>query len=314
MMIYGSEIISSLYEKIHTEDISASSHWRLWHEQFKVDADMKLISASGFGDGRRLQNTFTQAIHNLLQKRFVNKIKASENFDHLKALAFAKCKQNNIRFSLDTLRQVLTLTHLMNTSLAKFGGETSVVIGDGYGALSHLLIASGFSRKVVLVSLTKTLFADASHLLNCEIFNHPQAVSLVDNVVDMRSASMNPEIKVVLLEAKHSNILHESGAKFAFSIAAMQEMTYVDIQKYFDQMRLLALNGDFTFYCCSRESKTLPDGQIVEFEKYPWNENDSVLFDEACPWHDKYYRSIIPIYFNYDGLHRHRLTKMSPNK
>ena len=108
--------------------------------------------------------------------------------------------------------------------------------------------------------------------------------------------------------------LELAGADIAFSIAAMQEMNYLDIHKYFDQMRLLASGGDFTFYCCSREAKTLPDGQIIQFEKYPWNKNDSVVFDEACPWHDKYYRSIIPIYFNYDGVHRHRLTKMSPNK
>ena len=313
-MIYGSDIISSLYDKIHCEDISASSHWRLWHEQLKVGADMKIISANGFGDGRVQQTPFMQAAHDFLQKRFVKKIEPTENFYRLKGLALAKCKQNNIRFSLDTLRQVLTLTHLMDTSLANFTSKTSIVIGDGYGALSHLLLASGFSRKVVLISLTKTLFADASQLLNCDELNNPRAISLVDNIVDMRNAMKDPVIKVVLVEAKHSSILHESGADIAFSIAAMQEMNYLDIHKYFDQMRLLASGGDFTFYCCSREAKTLPDGQIIQFEKYPWNKNDSVVFDEACPWHDKYYRSIIPIYFNYDGVHRHRLTKMSPNK
>ena len=54
----------------------------------------------------------------------------------------------------------LTLTHGHFMRIYK----TSIVIGDGYGALSHLLLASGFSRKVVLISLTKTLFADASQL------------------------------------------------------------------------------------------------------------------------------------------------------
>jgi hypothetical protein len=313
-VIYGSDIISPLHEKINSEDSAASSHWRLWHEQFKVDADMKLISASGFGDGRPLQNEFTQAIHNFLQKRYVKKIDANETFYQLKALASAKCKQNNTRFSLDTLRQVLTLTHLMNTSLAKFTSETIIVIGDGYGVLSHLLLSSGFSRKVVLISLTKTLFADALHLLNCDEFQHSRAITIVDNVADMRMAKADPEIKVVLVEAMHSNILYESGADVAFNIAAMQEMNYLDIQKYFDQMRVLASSGDFTFYCCGRESKALPDGQVIQFEKYPWNENDIILFDEPCSWHDKYYRYIIPIYLNYDGVHRHRLTKMSPNQ
>lgn len=314
MMIYGSDILSSLYEKIDCEDNAASTHWRLMHEQFKVDADLELISASGFGDGRPLPNSLAQALHNLLQKRFVKKIEANETFYQLKALALAKCKQSNLRFSLDTLRQVLTLTHLMNTSLAKFTSETSIVIGDGYGALSHLLLKSGFSRKVVLISLTKTLFADAYHLLKCDEFNRPRAVCLVENIIDMRSAKMDPEIRVVLVKAMHSNILYESGADTAFCIAAMQEMNYSDIDQYFHQMRLLALNGEFTFYCCSRESKTLPGGQGIQFKKYPWSENDRVIFDEACPWHDKYYRHMIPIYYNYDGLHRHRLTKMSPDQ
>ena len=244
----------------------------------------------------------------------MEKVEANETFYHLKEIALAKCKQNNIRFSLDTLRQVLTLTHLMNTSLAKFRSETSIVIGDGYGSLSHLLLVSGFSRKVILVSLTKTLFADAYHLLNCDEFGQPKSVCLVDNVIDMQSAIVDPKVKVILLEAQHNDILHKSGADIAFSIAAMQEMNYLDIYKYFDEMRLLALDGDFTFYCCSRESKTLPDGQTIQFEKYPWSESDTILFDEACPWHDKYYRSIVPIYFNYNGAHHHRLIKMSPKQ
>ena len=79
-------------------------------------------------------------------------------------------------------------------------------------------------------------------------------------------------------------------------------------------MGLLSLNRDSTLYCFSREPKTLPDGQVVQFEKYPRCENASVLFDEACPWHDKHYRSMLPIYSSYEDVHRHRLTKMGPNQ
>ncbi|MDC1120372.1 hypothetical protein OAT72_00725 [Alphaproteobacteria bacterium] len=88
-------------------------------------------------------------------------------------------------------------------------------------------------------------------------------------------------------------------------------MNYQEINKYFDSMRTLASEKEFMFYCCDRESKILPDGQIIEFEKYPWAKEDIIIFDEPCPWHDKYYRSVLPIYFKYDGVHRHRLAKMS---
>ena len=130
----------------------------------------------------------------------------------------------------------------------------------------------------------------------------------------MGHAAMDPKNKLILMKAKDSDIIHEPGVAIAFCIAVTQEMNYLDICKYFDQMRLLTFNKDTTLQCCSREPKTLPDGQVIQFEKYPCCENASVLFYEACLWHDKYYRSIIPIYFNYDGVHRHRLTKMSPNQ
>ena len=93
-------------------------------------------------------------IDSFLQKRFVKKVEVNDIFNNLQKQNFTKCKENNIRFSLDTLRQVLTLAHLMITPISRFS-ETRRIY-DGYRTLSHLLISSGFSRKVVLVALTKT--------------------------------------------------------------------------------------------------------------------------------------------------------------
>ena len=50
-MIYGFDIISSLYEEIHREDIAASPHWRLWREQFKANAS-HLLNFHGFNHHR----------------------------------------------------------------------------------------------------------------------------------------------------------------------------------------------------------------------------------------------------------------------
>ena len=151
-------------------------------------------------------------------------------------------------------------------------------------------------------------------MLNFHGLNHHRAVSLVDNVVDMGHAPMDPKNKLILIKAKNSDIIHESGADIAFCMAITQELNYLDIYKYFNQMRLLAFNKDSTLYWCNREPKTLPAGQVIQSGQYPGYENASVLFYETCPWHDKYYRSVLPIYSNYDGAHRHRSTKMSPNQ
>lgn len=313
-MIYGSDIKKFLVSKMDATDPAESSHWRQWSKSLELDSDLNIVSAKGFGDGRKPYSHFTRPFHKLLQSRYTKKTINKEAFNRLYSLAVEKCKVNDIRFSLDTLRQVMTLAHLKTYIEGDTDAHTSIVIGDGYGALTHLLIASGVSKKVILVSVSRVLIVDNQCLLSCPEFCGAKTVCLVENERDMLSAIEDPETKVVLLEARNSELLRLSNASMAFAIASMQEMNYSDINLYFSQIRFLASTRRFLFYCCSREKKTLPDGQIIEFDKYPWSTRDKILLDEPCPWHDKYYRSILPIYFKYDGVHRHKLIEVAPEK
>ena len=62
------------------------------------------------------------------------------------------------------------------------------------------------------------------------------------------------------------------------NICSMQEMNYVDIKNYFSSIR--NQNSETWFYSCNRVSKNLPDGTVIKFDKYGWDEKDISIFDE----------------------------------
>jgi hypothetical protein len=108
----------------------------------------------------------------------------------------------------------------------------------------------------------------------------------------------------------------------AVNVASMQEMTPATVAAYFLMLRR-QLRPANLFYCCNREFKRLPDGQTSVFSEYPWADDDQVLIDEPCPWHQYHFtprwtgRSPriagvpIPGVSYYDGVHRHRLAVLS---
>ena len=59
----------------------------------------------------------------------------------------------------------------------------------------------------------------------------------------------------------------------------------------------------------NRKHKELPDGEIIEFEKYPWGNPESIIIDELCPWCQRYYGQKFPFIFKFDGVVQHRLVK-----
>ena len=205
------------------------------------------------------------------------------------------------------LRQVLTVADLKTKNLIG-NKQNAIVIGDGFGSLTSLLIQSGVARKVVLVNLTKTLFVDISMLMRIPFFREKKSITLVKTSQEMEKAYADDAVKVIALEASNSSIIHHSKADIAFNIASMQEMDMRSIDEYFFQFRKIAANKDFLFYCCNRKEKQLPDGSWILFDNYPWGSTDIHYFDELCPWHQYYYKVLPPSYCQYDGPIQHRLT------
>ena len=99
----------------------------------------------------------------------------------------------------------------------------------------------------------------------------------------------------------------------------MHEMNNLTIKRYFQFLRH-TMAAENLFYCCNRKSKTLPDGELLEFANYPWSNADRFLVDEDCPW-NQHRLSVtpasrdpsvlgvkVPILQYYAGPIKHRLT------
>ncbi|MAH85431.1 MAG: hypothetical protein CMF65_12770 [Magnetovibrio sp.] len=119
----------------------------------------------------------------------------------------------------------------------------------------------------------------------------------------------SPSIRLLGLRATDALLLRGAPISLAINIASMQEMKIETINQYFDTLR--SFDKDTIFYCCNREKKVLPSGEVISFENYPWNNGDHVVFDELCPWHQYYYSSVPPFYHPYEGVVRHRLAYLS---
>jgi hypothetical protein len=100
----------------------------------------------------------------------------------------------------------------------------------------------------------------------------------------------------------------------AVNIASMQEMSATDVARYFDLLRRAPATW---FYCCNRESKVMPGGEVSAFMDYPWAGGDVHVVDGPCPWHQWYVAprrrsGVIPVSLlvPYHGPHLHRLTRL----
>ena len=112
---------------------------------------------------------------------------------------------------------------------------------------------------------------------------------------------------VIAIQAADHKLLRACPVDVALNIASMQEMDPSDISAYFDDLRAIASHRQLALYCCNREQKRLPDGEVTRFAEYPWCSNDKIVVDELCPWHQQYYVCRPPAYRLYDGPIRHRL-------
>ena len=187
-----------------------------------------------------------------------------------------------------------------------------MMIGDGYGFLSALIKAIFPKASIVLVDLGKTLLFQSYY---CQKV-YPGCTHLLPHMVFEKE-----RVDFVYCPTERLNELERYRFDLAVNIASMQEMNLLTIQRYFDFLRR-TLQKKNLFYCCNRESKTLPGGELVVFNKYPWHENDEYLVDEYCPWHDYFFSPArtrlglrikgvrVPFVNYYDGKHIHRMARL----
>jgi hypothetical protein len=313
------EIYRRYYLSNNTPENLVSSHWKIFHKMINppasFDGEVEALLGVGFGDIQnksRIQQLFdwmTIASYLLWLKNRLELIK-------LLRIAIPLAHRMGFRFSYDCFRQVCSL-YLIMTKIKKKKGVKIINIGDGYGFLSALIKEVLPDSLICMVDLGKTLLFQAYY---CEKA-HPGCPHKI--VLD--SLLNGQEAGFCYCPAEFLSSLNGMTFDIAINIASMQEMNTTSVNQYFDFMRK-HLSSENLFYCCNREEKVMPGGEISSFYLYPWIEGDTHLIDEYCLWHryffglgttkngPKIFNWRIPFVNYFDGLHRHRLTVLCTSK
>ena len=310
-MYSGQKAIDYLATEVSKNDPGESSHWRKYHSAFKFTG-IGFEGLQGFGGSQQPYSGPRLWLHLLLQRPFRRMGITFPKFKLIDKLARDITTRQRRGYDLDVLRQVLTLSFLNKyASNALQSHATVCVIGDGFASMTALLLASSIAGRVVLVNLTKTMLVDLWYLkLGMGEKTFESNVVLVSDKEELMRALLK-EIpqggQVISIQAKDHELLRLCPVDIALNIASMQEMDPPVISAYFDDLRAIGSYRQLAFYCCNREEKLLPDGEVTRFSEYPWNSSDQIIVDELCPWHQQHYVFRIPAYRLYDGPIRHRL-------
>lgn len=317
MILSKNKIFEYLGNISKLSDPESSSHWNHYHSNFEF-RDNKFHGLIGFGENKKPFKGLTKFIHFLLQTPFRRIGKKFSKFNDIYKIAIKIRAKQKVAFDLDMLRQVISLSYFYQKLKKNISipNNLTCIIGDGFGSLTTLMLSSNFSKKIILVNLSKTLLVDLWYIklwMGLEKFNK-SVLLLNDNEEisekDIIKMASSDEIKIIAIEAKNHHLIKKFKIDFFVNIVSMQEMNNESINSYFEDFRQSLNQEKVFFYCCNRLIKELPDGTVTNFLKYPWNKEDIFLIDELCPWHNYFYYKYPPFYKKYDGPVQHRLVRL----
>lgn len=261
-MFSGQAAIDYLTIQATKSDPCASSHWQKYHSGFKFNG-YEFEGLEGFGGNDKQPIGLRLWLTRLLQQRFRRFGDIYANFDTLDALAVDVTSRQGRAYDLDVLRQALSISFLHTHASHKFSDNSMCcVIGDGFGSMSALLLASKSAGCVVLVNLTKTLLVDLWYLklwMGAEAFARSVDLAVdetgLEQALEARMACSNGYKGIVAIQAANHELLKKCPIDFVINIASMQEMDPSIVKDYFDDLRTVALKRDLYFYCCNRQEK-----------------------------------------------------------
>lgn len=289
-------LYAEYYQKSEFHSSVTSSHWQTIGGSM-VSKTPDGWKARGYGFGGAPERTLSTAIKNapriLLSQSLFRRYAIPQE---LQRSCFRLARRLGVWLDYDFVRQALSLKKILDTLptvsndtglFASRGIRRVCVIGDGYGFCSSLLKEIDPSLSIVTINLGRILFFD---------------------VLSVSQAHPSSHADFLFVDAEHSSLIEGMPIDLFINIASMQEMNPSTVSEYFHLMRTSSTPKTF-FYCCNRLEKTLPDGTVVKFSKYPW-EQSVTFFDEPCPWYQKYPVSTPPFWRHFDGPIQHRLAQL----
>jgi hypothetical protein len=115
---YGQDAINFLGNKVDHIDQKSSSHWNRYHENFKF-SEGNFDGIQGFGSNRQSYSIVRAIVHYILQTPFRVMGKKFDSFKSIFKIAGNILNKQNKGYSLDVLRQVISLAYLNDNKVVK---------------------------------------------------------------------------------------------------------------------------------------------------------------------------------------------------
>ena len=307
------------------KDSGASSHWKKYGLQSEIEIEDNVIETLhgvGFGDchGRY---SFSKWFH------FVTILSYLVMIPHRsRVFSWMICARKLLRplsdldifFSYDVFRQCC-IASILEPYIVKWKNPKILFIGDGYGILAGLLKSRFRKSQAFLVDIFPALFFQAIVLGKC----FPDLKHGFEEFYKFKEEGSDDQpgtMDFTYCHGEDLTYLNQQTFDLVINVASMQEMNRDIVNRYFRFIRS-HLSDEGLFYCCNREEKVLPDGEVLKFQEYPWHHMDKPLLDGEPPFFKHYFshgRTMrrlkvagisVPFGRLFDGSVRHRLTRLS---
>lgn len=296
-------IIERVSKTIKDKEHTQSSHWKKYHSNFQY-SNGELSGLEGFGTNNTPLKGFKKIIYNTLLKRYTRHQYNGQFFENIKTNATRIVKTQKRAFDLDVLRQCLTIDFLNHHKI--LGKDKSVVvIGDGWGIMSTLLLEMNLAKRVILVNLNKTLLVDLIYIKTI-------LPEIIENSILLEKKEDISKIgreKFIAIRADNYELIKNLSKDVVINIASFQEMNIEVVNNYLNYIE--SNDKEVVLYHCNRISKELPDGQITSLNDYIFKKKREYIIDEECPWHIDFISGKPPFIFKFDGKTQHQLIKLN---
>ena len=282
-----------------------SSYWEEERRTFSVDAEGRVRGRTVMGLNAGQDQWPKRSLHWALQSPFRALGLPYPAHRRLQRLGRVISARQGRPYWLDAIRQVLSLSFILKHVPLADRGAATVVIGDGFGIMTSLVLLAFPDRPVITVNLTKSLLLDLVNIRKAV----PDIGFVLPRSSDELAAALDAGMRLIAVRADDAEIIEGAPFDLAINIASMQEMTLPVIDSYFDILRSSACD-EIAFYCCNRIQKPHYDGVGPSFHDYPWRDGDQILSEGKCWWSQLYYNKTPPFWHYRWGAHRvvwHRL-------
>ena len=163
-------------------------------------------------------------------------------FNDLDAKGALIAEDQHRGYCLDILRNMLSISRMKECIPDQMTANSiGCVIGDGFGTAAAALLMASYAKAIVLINLTKTLYADLWYLrrsLGLKEFEE-KVVLITDG-----SEYFPKDGEVIAIQAKDQMLMRNFEIDYVLNIVSMQEMNMTTIEEYFNSMRYIARRKD----------------------------------------------------------------------